>query len=781
MKLFNKFKSVYFKLLLSYTALIIITTMAVGSTSYVFFTSSLNEEVEKVHKNMLFHTSEQLQINLLEKTERIFADITINPDVVYFFDKPFQGNHARLSDILQYLKTTVSLHQNFIDSISVYYRRNHAIISSKQGISLLNSLPDKVTVSTEWIERINQSDARMLWLEPRKVPISLHSDSFAENITSLVGVYPYYATGKNAQGFISINLKSAAIHQMIRSINQSDRSQLWVTDQAGHIIASQKLNNPIDLEDNKRLLSLMSSMGTTKGILSESVGGIASLVSYTTTPSSGWKVIQSTPIDEYNQQAAAIQKILIVICLASIAVGLIVSYIISSNMYSPLKSLLHNMGNLIGTSFPARTRPENEYKQIHGYVADLSMKMSGLEAAIYENIPIIRHNLIFGLLNRTIAQASELSERLKFLRLNWSSPYYSVIIIRINEREMKELLDKNQQIVIYTLIRELEQMSFEGATCHAISISAYDIAAIIHTQVQDEHLLLRMLERILDYSKDQFMLHPIGAAGRYVEDPLQLHDAYRDALEYLNYEFFTPDKRIYLNSEYKDRALSRIEIPANLAERFAAALKARDRLALKSEISEFVRLLETCRFSHEEGQERWRQWIALFYQYVKEMNLKSNDVIKGELLNDFQHISNIYEFRDWLLMAADQTFQFVEERMSNKSGESVEKVKLYIDNNLVGDLSLHVVAASVNLHPRYLSQLFKAETGINFVDYVNKRRIETAAHLIKSTDLNIESISSKVGFNTPAYFIKKFKEMYGVTPKTYKFNYVLQDKDNSIS
>ncbi|MDF2815331.1 MAG: transcriptional regulator, partial [Paenibacillus sp.] len=763
MKLLKKFKSVYYKLLLSYATLLIVTTVAVGTTSYLFFTTSLNEEVEKVHARMLVHTSEQLQGNLLEKTERIYADLATNTDVLYFFDNPLQGNYARVNDILQSLRITNSLHQNLVDSISVYYRNSNAILSSKQGISLLDSLPDKVTVSTDWITRMNQSDARIQWLETRKVPISLNSNAFAEDITSLVGVYPYHSTGMKAQGFIAINLKAEAIHQMIRSTDQSDQSQLWITDNAGHVIASEKLESPIGAQENRRLLTQIQTLGTDKGSFSESVGGVASLVSYTTIPSSGWMVVQSTPIDEYNQKAAAIQRTLIIICLASIVVGLIVSNVLTSNMYSPLKTLLQTVGNLFGSSFPTAVKHENEYKQIDGFVANLSIKMSGLEAAVSENMPVIRHNLVFGLLNRTVVHASELSERLKFLQLDWSFPHYNVLIIRLDEREMNELQEKNRQIVVYTLIRELEQLDIEGASCTAISISASDIAAIVHSSVQDEHHIHRIMTLLFQYAEEQFLLHPIAASGGWVDDPLQLHQAYREAQDYLNYRFFTPSIRMYMDSEYRDRGRSRIEIPELLAERFTDALKSRDRSMLKTVLSEFVHMLETGRYSAEDGHEKWRQWIRLYHQYIKEMHLKSSEVMTGEVLDYFQRIANIHEFQEWLLLATDQTFRFVEERTYNKSGETIEKVKLYVEGNLGNDLSLQVVAESVNLHPRYLSQLFKEETGINFVDYVNKRRIETAANLIKSTDLNVEKIAYKVGFNTPAYFIKKFKEMYGVT------------------
>jgi YesN/AraC family two-component response regulator len=158
------------------------------------------------------------------------------------------------------------------------------------------------------------------------------------------------------------------------------------------------------------------------------------------------------------------------------------------------------------------------------------------------------------------------------------------------------------------------------------------------------------------------------------------------------------------------------------------------------------------------------------------MNLKSSDVVDAESLERFQRISDIRDFREWLLDAALQTFRYVEERARSRRSESVERVKAFVEANLGQDLSLQIVSERVSLHPRYLSQLFKEETGVNFVDYINRRRLEAAAQLIKTSDLNVEQIAGSVGFNTPAYFIKKFKEAYGVTPKTYKINYATSNQ-----
>ncbi|WP_409346353.1 AraC family transcriptional regulator [Paenibacillus sp. MBLB4367] len=765
-----RFKSVYAKLFLSYAALLLVTTVAVGATSYLFFTSSLNDEVEKVHSRMLTHTSEQLQVNLLEKAEKIFADLATNADVHYLFDNPVAGNHARVGEILQYLRAMVALNPNQVESVSVYYRGSNAIISSNHGLALLDSLPDKVTVSTDWIERMNRADTGSIWLETRKVPVSTTSDTFAADVVSYVGGYPYYSMGMKAKGFISVNLKAEAFYQMIRSTDQTDRGQLWIMSESGRIISMGNPEAEIGTDEGMRLLANMR--GSEKGEFSDWIGGVSALVSYTKIPTTDWLLVQATPTDEYNRKAAAIQRTLVFVCLAAIGLGLIFSRVLTSSMYMPLKALLHTVKSLFNTSFPASPgKHENEYKQIDDFVANLSVKMSGLEATVSENIPIIRHNLVFGLLNRTITQEAELSDRLRFLGLDWTEPFYSVLLVRIDERDMSALSEENRQVVVYNLIRELEQMRTGDISFSAISSSATDISAIVNCRIQEDELLRGIAERLSAFGCEQFRVRLAASSGGWVVGPLRLYLSCREAQDTIEQRFFRPDTVFFAHADYGIKGTAHEEIPEAMQAAFTEALKGRDLSVLKETLSDFVRHLEAGRFTAEYGHEKWKQWVGLYRQYIKDMHLKSSEVIGERLMEQFQTIADIREFEAWLLEAAEQTFRFVEERSRNKSGESIGEIKRYVEEHLAEDLSLQIVAERVSLHPRYVSQLFKEETGVNFVDYVNKRRIEAAAQLIKTTDLNVEQIANRVGFNTPAYFIKKFKEVYGVTPKAYKFNY----------
>ena len=57
------------------------------------------------------------------------------------------------------------------------------------------------------------------------------------------------------------------------------------------------------------------------------------------------------------------------------------------------------------------------------------------------------------------------------------------------------------------------------------------------------------------------------------------------------------------------------------------------------------------------------------------------------------------------------------------------------------------------------------------MDMIRNIRLESAAQLLKESQLTISEITARVGFNSNSYFSTCFKALYGVSPKAYQANY----------
>ncbi len=83
------------------------------------------------------------------------------------------------------------------------------------------------------------------------------------------------------------------------------------------------------------------------------------------------------------------------------------------------------------------------------------------------------------------------------------------------------------------------------------------------------------------------------------------------------------------------------------------------------------------------------------------------------------------------------------------------------------NLTLNQLAKTVGMSPNHLGFLFKTKLGETFTDYLKNVRLKHAKNLLRHSDLSIYAVSDYSGFKNTSYFIKCFKEAYGMTPKQY--------------
>lgn len=90
-----------------------------------------------------------------------------------------------------------------------------------------------------------------------------------------------------------------------------------------------------------------------------------------------------------------------------------------------------------------------------------------------------------------------------------------------------------------------------------------------------------------------------------------------------------------------------------------------------------------------------------------------------------------------------------------------------IETSYGSPLTLHDMAASVHMTPKYFCRFFKVTTHRTPVDYLNYYRIEAACNEIAATDRNLTEIALDVGFSNLNYFIRQFRKYKGITPGQY--------------
>ncbi|MBQ8697161.1 MAG: helix-turn-helix domain-containing protein [Clostridia bacterium] len=98
----------------------------------------------------------------------------------------------------------------------------------------------------------------------------------------------------------------------------------------------------------------------------------------------------------------------------------------------------------------------------------------------------------------------------------------------------------------------------------------------------------------------------------------------------------------------------------------------------------------------------------------------------------------------------------------------IQKAIILIDSDLTRDLGLSALAQLCGVSKGYFSALFKRETGKTLTEFVNKKRIAHAKHLLTDTSLQIQTVAQHCGILDLNDFCRLFKSITGKTPTEYR-------------
>jgi len=129
----------------------------------------------------------------------------------------------------------------------------------------------------------------------------------------------------------------------------------------------------------------------------------------------------------------------------------------------------------------------------------------------------------------------------------------------------------------------------------------------------------------------------------------------------------------------------------------------------------------------------------------------------------------------YLYDLSEMLFELQSEEQENCTGEVISRIKEYVYSHLEDDLSIITLAELVHFNPSYLSRLFKQVTGTNLSDFIAEAKLNRARELLEKTDLKIYEIARAIGYESPSYFNRFFKNSVGMTPQEYRLSFLKSD------
>ena len=129
----------------------------------------------------------------------------------------------------------------------------------------------------------------------------------------------------------------------------------------------------------------------------------------------------------------------------------------------------------------------------------------------------------------------------------------------------------------------------------------------------------------------------------------------------------------------------------------------------------------------------------------------------------------IQKLYDWAMSACEALQGAMESGLLAQRQSDDLMFLSYLNEHLFDEtLSLTVLADHFHVSESVASRRIRALTDLNFLDYVNQKRIEHAGVMLIHSDISINELAKATGYGSDITFRRVFKKYMGMTPSEYR-------------
>lgn len=380
-----------------------------------------------------------------------------------------------------------------------------------------------------------------------------------------------------------------------------------------------------------------------------------------------------------------------------------------------------------------------------------SEEITTLNETVRSSRPLLLQNAVRSLiLNRRMDQAYEqAAEYLQYDSVSTAVLYHpdlngaSDLVFRLQE----ELLNGNGSY--HSLFTTMEKgevaviLSFDAANKE---MAYEDFQKRLFAVTEDCHLILG---KALELSKEN------------------IRNSYLNAAEIARYRFIYSDRLLLTDAD--------VEIEKRKGSGSHLRLfEAIERDIFSENFQDFQYHIEALTVSFQEGNytidycmSTLRDLVSLLYQIMNQRQLDMWIIFGYDIREYYKQIESLEEFKVWMLDLCSILLENMRQKKQNVDTGLQTKLTALIDENLENEISLDFLCDRLDMRPDALSRQFKQVMGKGYTEYIKEKKMARVLELL-AEDCSVKEIAGRMGYHSPQYFIKVFKETYGLTPYQYK-------------
>lgn len=662
-------------------------------------------------------------------------------------------NKTSAIESIQYFK----LSNEFVDSV-YYYDSSKNLVLAINGENTIRQYSYGEFFDRDWHQAWSGSHESPALIDPR---MAMQYNGQRKEILTLL-----FRANQTGNLFI-INLDAALIYNKI--INElNHRGSLFVLSGAGAVLFRQELS-PEQQETADRLERI--PITDRVGYLRAEMDGDQQLVTYAKSDRLQWTFINVNSMDKLLDSIKYLRRVIVYSILLLLVLTIGFSLLASKKLYRPIARIVSLLAGKIGKSGDVWT------DEIHRI--DHALRTTFDERDLYlgkleESLPYYREQLKNELLRLPAIPNEALREKLSELSIPIGLEQLALLLLTFEEHSAMHHASMD---VPWSKVRLLEQLK-QGGLLHrpymTVDTGQRQLAIVLHAEAAEMNDVFKVGAQMIEQMEKLAEVSVSIGIGRHCASIAELPRAYEEASEALRFRLLHGRGQvIYI----EDVIIGQEDVTGSLfpkkhEELFAGYIKLGEAAQAKRMIHD---LIVAC--SAQKNKMHYAQLQFLFFKIIT-IVLQTLQHIGADITRLVSVDNN--PFRKWMaLETAEQIQSWFDVFLQNaadcvgagkrhKENHHVSHIVSILEKDHAKDLSLNLVSEQLNLNPSYVSRLFKQYTGTSFTQYLTDIRIRSSKELLRTTELQVGEVGSRVGFYSSYYFIKVFRENAGVTPGEYK-------------
>ncbi len=733
---------VYLKVSVSIIVCVVIAILITSSILYVNFQSILMKHEYEINLEKMESEEEQrLQLaNIaLNTLYQIYKDISVTKLLTFETVSAIEESAAFLQ--LRHFLVTIPN----VDSIYVYNGKNDRVYNVTNENELIK--PWKVDYYTKE-DFYDTSAAAMIKNCTDYIPFIMVPRYYQVNQQTTKCVYTYmmYDIFKNSKNsnVIMLNLESEYLFP-VKSTEYPSTVSL-VVDGNGKVIYSNSSDFKV-LDNVKQQLDYENALSKKKsGYYMTEISGSKSVVIFTETNKFGWRNISIINYNDLLSQVKKLQSVIIFITLMIAGVGLLVAFICSYRLASPIRV----MSKDITTLLLEKRKTESLTKSIK--LKEL-LENGGLESSGHRKSG---------------------ADLLSLLGVSLSKEQKLVLVcIKVDDYQNLLETSNSQLINVYKFaaVNILNELMQNGLNTYCLNLS---LDKNLLFMVQDGEDAAKKLEEYLLQTQrlvqEYFQITISVAVSKFAEDPSEVYLRYEQIEEALSRSIFWEKDSIvhYNHMEIKD--VQNYEYPENKEKQLMECLthgKAKEAeeiyLSVITETYSYPIVIYNMVIS------RLVFMISNAVNLIQKNSSLHTFISSINLTNLLQECDTIKERNEKFSELFLQIQKEMEHKRKDKQSQTITEIHLLIEKEYRNPLlSIEMLADKIGISTAYMCRIYKQYTGNTINDTLLDKRMEHARLLLTESSLSVSEIAEKVGFNGSTYFYRVFKKLNGVTPNEYR-------------